>query len=460
MSRVFISYRREDTQWQAREIHRTLTQVLPPEQVFMDVANIELGVDFVKVLEAAVAECDILLALIGPDWVDVTDLETGTRRLDNPNDLVRIEVRRALERGIRVVPVLCEDARLPDAKRLPDDLKGLVNRNAEFVQHRTVDTDVPRLIRKLGLDKGTERQEAKPASPALIPREARNQNVAPPKQSFAVRVGTGANDKTIQLATGESIKDADALPEMVLVPPGRFWMGSTPETIAALKKEYNVEGLESEQPPHEVTIPAPLLVGRHPVTFAEWDAGVAAGGMTRTPDDEGWGRGRRPVINVSWHDARAYCTWASRAAGKAYRLLSEAEWEYCCRAGTTTPFSFGETISTDQANYDGNHTFGPGRKGVYRQKTTEVGSFPANGFGLHDMHGNAWEWCEDAWADNYAGAPADGSARTNADKSVARVLRGGSWRYDPQVLRSAYRYRLLPHLPVNRVGFRLARTLL
>ena len=158
------------------------------------------------------------------------------------------------------------------------------------------------------------------------------------------------------------------------------------------------------------------------------------------PDDRGWGRGNRPVINVSWEDAQRYVTWLTRRTGEAYRLLSESEWEYAARAGTTTPFHFGRTISTDQANYDGDYRYGTGRKGRDRKKTVPVGSFAANRFGLHDVHGNVWEWVQDCWNPSYHGAPRDGRAWERRDCSQ-RVLRGGSWLNEPWLLRSAIRNR-------------------
>jgi hypothetical protein len=175
---------------------------------------------------------------------------------------------------------------------------------------------------------------------------------------------------------------------MVVVPAGSFTMGSPPSE----------EGRsDSEGPQHRVTIARPFAVGKFEVTFAEWDACVAAGGCSHRPGDQGWGRGNRPVIDVSWNDiTQQYLPWLSRKTGKTYRLLSEAEWEYAARAGTTTAFSTGRTITPEQANFDGNYTYGGSAKGVYRSKTVEVGSFPPNAFGLFDMHGNLWEWCRTA----------------------------------------------------------------
>jgi formylglycine-generating enzyme required for sulfatase activity len=248
----------------------------------------------------------------------------------------------------------------------------------------------------------------------------------------------------------KTFRDLPDAPEMVVIPPGRFLMGSADDEDA--------RG-DNEGPQHEVTIGYAFAAGKFPVTFDEWDACVAdGGGNGYRPDDKGWGRGNRPVINVSWNDAQTYVAWLSQKTGHAYRLLSEAEWEYAARAGTTTPFSFGSTISTDQANYNGEITYGTGSEGVYRGQTVPVGSFPANRFGLHDMHGNIWEWTEDCYKVLYEGAPSDGSAWRSGDCSD-RVLRGGSWGKFPQRLRSANRGGDRPTIRDIGVGFRVARTL-
>ena len=250
---------------------------------------------------------------------------------------------------------------------------------------------------------------------------------------------------------GKVFQDCGECPEMVVVPEGSFWMGS-PSSEA--------DRNEDEGPQHGVTILSAFAVGKYEVTFAEWDACVAAGGCGgHRPADRGWGRGRHPVTNVKWEDAKAYVGWLSRKTWERYRLLSEAEWEYAARAGTTGPFHFGSTISTDRANYNGNDTYGSGRKGVYRKKTVSVGSFPANAFGLHDMHGNVWEWVEDCWHSGYAGAPTDGGAWTSGCDGDRRVLRGGSWANAPKFLRSAYRVRSSAGNRNIHVGFRVARTL-
>jgi formylglycine-generating enzyme required for sulfatase activity len=234
------------------------------------------------------------------------------------------------------------------------------------------------------------------------------------------------------LKPGDGFKDCPECPEMVVVPAGEFMMGSPPD------EQYRYE---NEGPQHSVEIAKPFVVGKFEVTFAEWDACVKTGGCKYQPQDEGWGRGRRPVINVLWDDiANSYLPWLVRVTGKTYRLLTEAEWEYATRAGTTTPFSTGRMITSAQANFNGNHTYGGSSKGQHREKTVEVGSFQPNAFGLYDMHGNVWERVQDCFRDKvgYAGAPSDGSAVIEGE-CYYRVLRGGAWYYDPRLLRSAVR---------------------
>ena len=248
---------------------------------------------------------------------------------------------------------------------------------------------------------------------------------------------------------GERFRDCPTCPELVVVPAGSYRMGSPVSEEARA---------DAEGPVHRVTIGQPFAVGVYEVTFAEWGACVAGGGCNgHRPDDEGWGRGQRPVI-VNWDDAQAYVRWLSRQTGQTYRLLSEAEWEYVARAGSTTPFHFGRTISPRQANYDGNYTYGGGRRGQYRERTVLVGSFPPNAFGLYDVHGNVWEWVQDCWNENYVGAPRDGRAWERGDCS-RRVLRGGSWFSKPGGLRSAYRGGITADIRDYYYGFRIARSL-
>ena len=243
----------------------------------------------------------------------------------------------------------------------------------------------------------------------------------------------------------DALKDGGEGPEMVVLPTGRFWRG---DSVGG--------GEANEKPVRAVTITRPIAMGKYEVTFAEYEQFAAATGADR-PDAQGWGRGNRPVIHVNQEDAWAYAIWLSEQTGKRYRLPSEAEWEYAARALTSTAerstrYSWGDEIGRNLANCAGCGSEWDGKK------TAPVGRFAANAFGLHDMHGNVWEWVEDCWHDNYEGAPTDGSAWTEDDCEWA-VLRGGSWYFLPRYLRSAYRYRAGPSFRFYTVGFRLVQDL-
>ena len=262
-------------------------------------------------------------------------------------------------------------------------------------------------------------------------RVAENTVRAPP----SVPAATAGVSSASAVRPGQSFRDCADCPEMVAIPGGSFLMGS-PSGEA---------GRDSDEGPQRRVTIAGFAAGKFEVTFAEWDACVAAGGCNGyRPED--WGRGTRPVNKLSWQDAQAYVAWLSRKTGQRYRLLTEAEWEYAARAGTTTPYATGASISTSQAHFRSN-------------STAAVGSFPANAFGLHDMHGNVWEWVEDCYQDSYSNAPTTGAAVTTSNCAF-RVIRGGyPWGFYPQVLRSAGRYRNSPSYRSIFSGFRLARTL-
>ena len=251
---------------------------------------------------------------------------------------------------------------------------------------------------------------------------------------------------------GSKFRDCPECPEMVVVPAGSFLMGSLPG-------ETGRDG--DEGPRHRVTIARPFSVGVHEVTFAQWDACRRAGGCSHNPDGQGWGRGTRPVVDVNWNDAQQYVRWLSRKTGARYRLLSESEWEYVARAGTTTRYWWGGAIARSRANCDGCGSRWDGRQ------TAPVGTFRPNAFGLHDVHGNVWEWVQDCKHGSYSGAPSNGTAWTTAGDCSQRMMRGGSWESFPRYLRSANRGRLLPGnryfavngVPVRNVGFRVASAL-
>lgn len=242
---------------------------------------------------------------------------------------------------------------------------------------------------------------------------------------------------------------------MVVVPAGRFLMGSPPD---------EPERVDNEGPRHEVTITKPFAIGRFAVTFEEWDMAQAdkdwqsvTGLAPRKPKHQGRGRVDRPVVDVSWNDAKAYTKWLSHKTGKDYRLPSEAEWEYSCRAGTTTPFWWGETITPEQANYNGNFPYAGGEKGEYRGKTLPVKSFDPNPWGLYQVHGNVWEWCED---DRRSYGSSDPVADpVGSLDSAQRALRGGSWLSGARYVRAADRGAVARDYRDNRFGFRCARVL-
>ena len=256
-------------------------------------------------------------------------------------------------------------------------------------------------------------------------------------------------EKERALKPKDTFKECETCPEMVVVPAGSFMMGSPSNEEASN---------ENERPQHHVKFAQPFAVGKFVVTFDEWDACVADGGCDgRKPSDQGWGRGRRPVINVTWHDAKAYVAWLSGKTGKAYRLLSEAEWEYVARAGTTTPFWWGADIASDQANLNGNFTYHNDAKSQYRGKTMPVDSFAPNPWGLYQVLGNVWQWTEDCYS-NYREAPTNGSPWT-FESCGRRILRGGSWSSLPKFLRSAFRFVYDGADGGNNFGFRVARSL-
>jgi predicted outer membrane repeat protein len=250
------------------------------------------------------------------------------------------------------------------------------------------------------------------------------------------------------LQAGDTFSDCDDCPTMVVIPTGTFIQGAS---------EGEPESQNTERPQREVNVPA-FAMGQTAVTFAEWDACVADGGCTHVPNDSGWGRGNRPVIDVSWYDAQEYVTWLSNKTGHDYRLPSESEWEYAARAGTTGRFNTGDCITTDQANFHGNFPAQGCPSGILRNQTLPVASFVPNGFGLYDTHGNAREWVQDCWNPDYVGAPTNGSAWMSGDCNYA-VIRGGNWGDNGFILRSALRLEGLRSSPGSGNGFRVARAL-
>ena len=260
-------------------------------------------------------------------------------------------------------------------------------------------------------------------------------------QLMHLRSPTAYDITVIAVEPGSDFRDCEnSCPVMVLLPPGKFIMGSRED-------ESNLDA--SEHPLHEVTITKSFAVSRFEVTFENWDACVGAGACRDVADS--WGRGKMPVINVSWRDAKQYVTWLSRSTSKEYRLLAEAEWEYAARSGTATRYSWGPGVGKGNANCDG-----CGSRWDLQQ-TAPVGSFKPNAFGLYDMHGNVWEWVEDVWHPNYRGAPIDGSPWLEGGDSNFRVVRGGSWRNEDDLIGATVRRERNINVAFDTLGFRVAR---
>jgi formylglycine-generating enzyme required for sulfatase activity len=399
----------------------------------MDVEGyIKPGDDFVEVLEAQVSACEVMVVVIGAQRLSLE--KNGRPRIHDPRDPVHIEIATALRRKIRVIPALVDGARMPDESELPEALKPLARRQAIRLSHERFAADGQGLVKAL--------QEVL-RGPLPLPELLDPLGPAPAARPIITDPAL-----TVPPGSGESFRDVATpwCPEMVVVPAGAF-------TVNAQKK---------------VTIAKPFAVGRYAVTRGEFSVFVRETGYS-VPDEadtyEGgkWelrkGRSFRnpgfiqddshPVVCVNWYDAKAYVQWLSGRMDKGYRLLSDAEWEYACRAGTQTLFWWGSSISTGQANC----------RGSYAQKTMPVKSFQPNPWGLYQVHGNVNEWVEDCMSDDVHNPPSDGSARTTGYCSE-RILRGGSWLSDPQDLAFSFRFTL--NTAGDRhsdVGFRVARTL-
>jgi formylglycine-generating enzyme required for sulfatase activity len=304
----------------------------------------------------------------------------------------------------------------------------------------------------------SEAVQAEAAKPEVAQPEAAEPTAAPvPLQRFATSTcllrqegGRWSMERRPLQVEGyrEELGEGVAL-TMLKIPAGSFLMGSP---------EDEPGRIEDEGPQHEVTL-GTFFMAQTPITQAQWRAVAGWQKLERDldPDPSNFKGANRPVEMVSWFDALEFCRRLSQRTGQRYGLPSEAQWEYACRAGSTTPFHFGATLTPELANYNGNHVYGNGPKGTYREQTVEVASFAANGWGLHDMHGNVWEWCEDHWHDSYNFAPGDDQPwhiPAAADDEL-RLLRGGSWYIYPAHCRSAYRFDIHPDYRFNDLGFRV-----
>ena len=463
---IFISYRRDDSAGHTGRIYDSLAATFGEAQIFMDVDHIEPGQDFIRVIEDAVSSCDVLIAIIGRDWI--TSRGRTTRRLDDPRDFVRLEIGAALKQNILVIPVLVQGAGMPRAQDLPADLTELARRNALDVSDLRWRHDLDRLVGALERERTRNGKALQAAASSTFPKPLRLRNrklwlvagiailiaaiglwltilprfwpttrkptVSDPR-IFTFYTPTvdsnGAVSRTVKQARSFAVHFGNRTPlEMVEIPAGTFLMGSSDE----------VSITQDEKPQHLVTVKK-FYMSRYEITQELWQTV-----MESNPSKPGPSRGDRfPVDSVSWNDARDFCAKLSQLTGLEFRLPSEAEWEYACRAGTTTAFAFGERITKELANNNGT-----------RDSTIRVGELGvANGFGLSDMHGNLYEWCLDVYHPNYNGAPVDGSAWIEGADPVLRVVRGCSWNYPDSACRSASRDKDRQTLNTGTDGFRV-----
>jgi formylglycine-generating enzyme required for sulfatase activity len=458
VANIFLSYRREDGGWAGR-LAGDLRREFSEGEVFQDIASIEIGEDFIDATRRSLARCAVALVLIGPQWL------RAKRRLDDPDDWVRLEIIESLQRpGLRVVPVLVGAARMPKTAELPEPLKGLARRHAHEITDKRWEYDVSQLVAALKDGLGITGSSRVPGAGRAVPlddqqRLPRDKPAPDHAPQIPVRAGYAAPLPRVSLEVlaggkwARTPRSASALlprtvfrdgawaPEMVIVPAGVFLMGS-PDT-----ERGHARG---EEPLHEVRISQAFAVGRTAVTFEQWDACIRAGCCSHRPGDDAWGRDQRPVINVSWEDAQTYLAWLSDTTGTQYRLLTEAEWEYSARAGTSTCYPWGDQPGQNLANFEGSSSRWSGKQ------TAPVGSFEPNDFGLFDMIGNVWEWVQDCFHGDYTGAPTDGSAWEDKDGSL-RVMRGGSWNTASP--RCAHRHGGRSDSRYQNLGFRVARML-
>jgi formylglycine-generating enzyme required for sulfatase activity len=376
-------------------------------------------------------------------------------------DMTAVEQDRTLAKISEIILETIDKTKQQDALKQNDKLQRVENRRLELLKVQNdlnaIDAYRWRAAQRLAKEKENLRLQVQPIAPPGPLPSARIESAAPPgpaliqistEQGGIKRVGYGWQQQTERItAYGYKQELAKEIAiTMVQVPAGSFQMGS-PDNEAGRGG--------NEGPLHRVQLQS-FFLGQTPVTQAQWKevASWSQVNLKLNPDPAIFKGANRPVEQVSWEEATEFCRRLSKRTKLVYTLPSEAQWEYACRACTTTPFAFGDTLTPDLANYDGNYTYGSGLKGQYRQKTTDVGSFAGNAWGLQDMHGNVWEWCLDPWHDSYTGAPADGSAWT-AGGGTSRLLRGGSWFLSPAFCRSACRGISRPDGRDGNIGFRV-----
>ena len=444
---------------------RLIRKEMLPEAGQVQIAEVFLG-GILRVRSLGIKETDpdaVLYDFINPEVRDILQLSSTRSTTVNVFDRVSKYIAKQLNLELRD---FLAELKKPSTE-IGGDIQGIIRPFAEVSA---------RILRNLGGNYLAIAEQLEQTA-ARTPGSQTSQNTQSKKVPVSVKTLQKLellpfNFEVVRVnAKGEQIEKEsreaqyfsqdlgnDITLEMIAIPGGTFTMGSPPNE----KDSYKYE-----RPQQEVTVPT-FFMGKYPITQAQWRAVASRTDLkvekdldpdpSHFKDREGsYARWDRPVEQVNWYDAVEFCARLSKLTGREYRLPSEAEWEYACRAGTTTPFYFGETITGELANYNASKTYAGEAKGEYRGETTPVGQFPPNAFGLYDMHGNVWEWCADTWHDNYDGAPRDGSAWLENGNDNRSPLRGGSWSYIPDVCRSAFRY-LSPFrrdLRFNVVGFRV-----
>ncbi len=447
MSKLFISYRRDDTQDITARIHERLAARFGADSIFIDIDSIPLGQDFRQALRDAVNASNVVLVIIGKQWLTITD-DHGVRRLDNPNDFVRIEVEAALSRGVPVVPVLTQGAKIPRERDLPEGLSALAYRNAADVrsdQHFSGDVEqlIVRLTHSMTESTVAERAQRNGRPPVDEP---------PPPQPMSRYPLPDVPERLAQLGfRGVNLIGSPAIvPPLCQAPGGPFTMGSDPARDPAANAD--------EQPQHRVEVPY-FQIARYPVTVAEYALAVRSGGVPEPSATGGqtWQaqlqRPDYPVVCITWLNARAYARWLSTVTQKPWRLANEAQWEKAARwdpaQRVSLLYPWGDSFDRARCNTRDN---GAGR-------TLPVGSFPASDrdrsgaspCGAEDMIGNVWEWTDSL----YRPYPFKAADDPSADAADHRTMRGASWLDDRKDARAAFRFFNRAENNGDLIGFRL-----
>ncbi|REJ48828.1 MAG: TIR domain-containing protein [Microcystis flos-aquae DF17] len=445
---IFLAHASEDKP-AVLALHERLKQA--GYKPWLDKKDLIPGQNWRSVIPKAIADSQLFIACL-------------SQRSIAKQGFVQREFKMALNQyadrppnSIYLIPLRLDECDIPDLRQ---EEYGLNLRDLHWLDYWEED-GFEQLERAITHQFNPEPEE--PKKPVIVPEEPKQPVIVPeePKKTVIVTpplsvfnfeiVRANAKGELIKKESKQSQYFSEDLGygittlEMVAIPGGTFLMGTEGEEIERLVNKFNWEGYRRERPQHEVTI-KPFFMGKYPITQALWEEIASRTDLEvdlyLDPFKARFDSDRRPVGKVDWYDAIEFCARLSKLTGREYRLPSEAEWEYACRAGTTTPFYFGETITGELANYRASETYAEEVKGEYRKETTAVGQFPPNAFGLYDMHGNVWEWCADTWHDNYDGAPTDGSAWIEKGNDNRSPMRGGSRCNNPDSCRSAYRRSL------------------